>query len=131
MSIKVMIIDGHADFRSLLMHHVTTHWSDAIISSYDPITAGHLPDEFSGAGNDVVLLGDVQGDRDPMLTLRQFAKTPTFPPVVYFGNATKTQALGAGASEFFERDGIRHNAFIVRVEDILRSRQNVSRNYSL
>ncbi|MGI9262564.1 MAG: serine/threonine protein kinase [Woeseiaceae bacterium] len=131
MSIKVMIIDGHAEFRNLLMHHVTTHWPDAIISAYDPMTAGHLPDEFTGAGNDVVLLGDVQGDRDPMLTLRQFAKTPTFPPVVYFGNGTKIQALDAGASAFFERDGIRHNAFIVRVGDILRSRQNTASTDSL
>jgi len=130
MSIKVLIIDGHADFRNLLIHHVTTHWPDAIISAYDPMTAGHLPDEFSGAGNDVVLLGDAQGDRDPMLTLRQFVKKQTFPPVVYFGNGTRTQALDTGASEFFEREGIRHTAFIGRVENILRSRQKVSSNHS-
>ena len=131
MSIKVMIIDGHAEFRNLLMHHVTTHWPDAIISAYDPLTAGNLPDEFTGAGNDVVLLGDMQGDRDPLLTLRQFAKTHSFPPVVYFGNGNKTQALDAGASAFFERDGIRHNAFIVRVGDVLRSRQRVASTDSL
>ena len=53
MSIKVMIIDEQAEFRSLLMHHVTTHWPDAIISAYDPTEAGHLPEEFSGAGNDL------------------------------------------------------------------------------
>lgn len=52
-----MIIDEQADFRSLLMHHVTSHWPDAIISAYDPTAAGHLPDEFGGAGNDVILLG--------------------------------------------------------------------------
>jgi len=44
-----MIIDGQAEFRRLLIHHVTTHWPDAIISAYDPVTAGHLRDEFSGA----------------------------------------------------------------------------------
>ncbi|MGH8165804.1 MAG: hypothetical protein ACREQ1_01115, partial [Woeseiaceae bacterium] len=58
-----MIIDGQADFRTLLMHHVTTCWADAVISDYDPTTAGHLPEEFSGAGNDIVLLGDNQGNR--------------------------------------------------------------------
>jgi len=131
MSIKVIIIDGHADFRSLLMHHVTTHWPDAIVSAYDPLSAGHLPDEFSGAGNDIVLLGDVQGDRDPLLTLRQFAKTPAFPPIVYFGNDNKLQALAAGASAYFRRDTLRHNAFIVRVSDILRSHQRVSSTDSL
>jgi serine/threonine protein kinase len=126
-----MIIDGHADFRSLLMHHVTTHWPEAVITAYDPISAGHLPDEFSGAGNDIILLGDLQGDRDPLLTLRQFAKSPVFPPIVYFGNGAKTEALAAGASAYFQRDNIRHNAFIVRVGDVLRSRQRVASTDSL
>jgi len=58
-----MIIDGQAEFRRLLIHHVTTHWPDAIISAYDPVTAGHLRDEFSGAGNDIVLLGDELGKK--------------------------------------------------------------------
>ena len=61
-SIRFMIIDEQAAFRSLLMHHVTTRWPDAILSAYDPTAAGHLPDEFSGAGNDVILLGDRHGD---------------------------------------------------------------------
>ena len=56
-----MIIDGQPAFRSLLSHHVTTHWPEAIISDYDPIAAGDLPEEFSGAGNDIILLGDKLG----------------------------------------------------------------------
>ncbi len=66
-----MIIDGQAEFRSLLMHHVTSHWPDAIISAYDPTVAGYLPDEFSGAGNDIVLLGDNYGERDAVDVLHQ------------------------------------------------------------
>jgi len=126
-----MIIDGHADFRSLLMHHVTTHWPEAIITAYDPVTAGHLPDEFLGAGNDIVLLGDQQGDRNPLLTLRNFAKSPAFPPIVYFGEGNKAEALDAGASAFFERGHIRHNAFIVRISDLLRSRRKLASTDSL
>ena len=61
-----MIIDGYADFRSLLMHHVTTLWPDAIISTFDPIMAGQLPEAFSGAGNDIILLGSHQGDIEPL-----------------------------------------------------------------
>jgi len=131
MSIKVMIIDGHADFRSLLMHHVTTHWPDAIISAYDPTNAGHLPDEFSGAGNDIVLLGSEQGDRDSLRTLRQFAGTPAFPAIIYFGDDNKSQALKAGAKAYFERENVRHNAFVVRMGDILRNRQRVASTDSL
>ena len=70
MSIRVMIIDGHHDFRQLLKHHVTTHWHDAVVSTYDPTESGHLPVEFSDASNDVVLLGDDQGDRNADITLR-------------------------------------------------------------
>lgn len=131
MSIKVMIIDGHAEFRSLLMHHITTHWPDAIVSDYDPVTAGHLPTEFSGAGNNVILLGDNQGERDALLTLRQFATSPGFPPVVYFANDNKAQALNIGAAAYFERDAIRHNALVVRVGDILRKQRRVSSTDSL
>lgn len=126
-----MIIDGQADFRSLLMHHVTTHWPDAIISAYDPTSAGHLPEEFSGAGNDIILLGNEQGDREPLLTLRQFTSTSGFPPVVYFGEDNKTQAVKAGASAYFPRDSIRHNALIVRIGDILRGQRRVSSTDSL
>ena len=72
-----MIIDEQADFRTLLMHHVTTHWPDAIISAYDPAVAGHLPAEFSGAGNDLILLGSRHGDdRDGVEVLRQFKSRP-------------------------------------------------------
>jgi serine/threonine protein kinase len=131
MSIKVMIIDGHADFRTLLMHHVTTHWPAAIISAYDPTSAGHLPVEFSGAGNDIVLLGDEQGERDALLTLRQFVNRPGFPPVIYFGNDNKAQAVKIGASAYFQRDAIQHNAFIVRIGDILRRRRRVCSTDSL
>ena len=92
-----MIIDGHADFRTLLMHHITTHWPDAVVTAYDPTSAGHLPDEFSGAGNNVILLGDQQGDRDPFLTLKVFTRKASFPPIVYFGEGSKAEALAAGA----------------------------------
>ena len=131
MSIKVMIIDGHADFRSLLMHHVTTHWPDAVITAYDPIAAGHLPDEFSGAGNDIILLGSDQGDRDALTTLKQFSGTPGIPAIVYFGNDNKSQALKLGADAYFQRDDVQHNALVVRLGDVLRSRRKVASTDSL
>ena len=132
MSIKIMIVDGQADFRSLLMHHVTTHWPEAIITAYDPTEAGYLPDEFSGAGNDLVLLGDATGDRDALPILRQFCKTPNFPPVVYFGDLDdEAAALKAGADRFFQRDGIKHDVLTVQLSDLLASRRRVSSTGSL
>ena len=133
MSIKVMISDGHADFRTLLMHHVTTHWPDAIITAYDPTTAGHLPDEFSGAGNDIILLGDDQGDREAVTTLRKFVRAPGIPPIVYFGKARKErdEVKKYGADAFFVRDDISHDALVISMSDILRSKDRIPSTGSL
>jgi len=120
MSVRFMIIDGEADFRTLLMHHVTTHWPDANITAYDPTTAGYLPDAFSGAGNDLILLGDRVGDRAGIDILRQFRKVRGFPPVAYFGSeGDKPAAKKAGADVFFTRDRVHHDTFVVRLSEIL------------
>jgi len=127
-----MIIDGQADFRSLLMHHLNTHWPDAIISVFDPMAAGHLPSEFSGAGNDVILLGNELGDRDGLEVLKQFLRTPGFPAVVYFGSAEDEEsAAKLGVDGFFSRTGVRHMQLIIRISDILKSRQKVASTGSL
>ena len=127
-----MIIDGQAAFRSLLMHHVTTHWPDAIIKAYDPVEAGFLPDEFSGAGNDVVLLGSHYGERDALTVLRQFREVANFPPVVFFGEPDdEPKARKTGAAGFFARDKIRHDALTVELSDILKSQRRVANTGSL
>jgi len=133
MSIKVMIIDEQADFRTLLMHHVTTHWPDAIISAYDPTIAGHLPDEFSGADNDLVLLGSRHGeDRDGVAVLQRFRKREVFPPVVYFGTEEDQQAAHELAPDaHFIRDHVSHDSLIIGLTDVLVSRKRIASTGSL
>ena len=115
-----MIIDGQADFRSLLTHHLTTRWPEAVITVYDPLAAGYLPDGFSGAGNDLVLLGNDLGDRDGVDMIRQFRTVRRFPPVVYFGAEPEKQpVIAAGADAFFVRDLVRHDALILRLSDLI------------
>ena len=127
-----MIIDEQADFRSLLMHHVTTNWPDAIISAYDPVIAGHLPDEFSGAGNDLILLGSRHGDREGVDVLRRFQSRENFPPIVYFGteeDEKEAQALRPDAH--FIRDHINHESLIIGLSNALLERQRVASTMSL
>lgn len=120
-----MIIDGVADFRKLLTHHLTTRWPEAEIAEFDPISSGYLPAEFSGAGNDVILLGNELGDRDGLDILKQFMKARRFPPVAYFGVKDEEQpARKAGADAFFPRDRIRHDALIVRLADMLAAKNS-------
>lgn len=129
-----MIIDGQAEFRSLLMHHVTAHWPDADITDFDPLASGHLPAEFSGAGNDLILLGDAQGERDGLQILKQFTTRPGFPPVVYFGAQdaeVKAMAKRRGAAGFLPRDRIHHASLVVTLGDVLRARRRVSSTESL
>jgi serine/threonine protein kinase len=133
MSIKVMIIDEQADFRTLLMHHVTTHWPDAIISAYDPTVAGHLPDEFSGAGNDLILLGSEHGvDREGVDVLRKFLDQKNFPPIVYFGTEDdQEEAHRLRPDAHFIRYHINHDSLIVGLSEVLLSRERVASTNSL
>ncbi len=132
MSIRFLIIDGQAEFRSLLRHHISTHWPDAIISDFDPVVSGHLPDEFSGAGNDIILLGSRLGDRQGIELVKRFKKNPNFPPVVYFGGKEEAdQVLDKGADAFFLREDFSHDGLIVRLSDILVARRRVSSTGSL
>ncbi len=128
-----MIIDEQADFRSLLMHHVTTHWPDAIISAYDPTAAGHLPDEFSGAGNDVILLGSHHGDdRDGVEVLARFVQRRNFPPVVYFGTAEDEKAAAdLHPDAHFMRDHLSHDSLIIGISEVLMTNQRITETGSL
>jgi serine/threonine protein kinase len=128
-----MIIDEQADFRSLLMHHVTTHWPDAIISAYDPVVAGHLPDEFGGAGNDIILLGSMHGeDRDGVDVLARFMRRENFPPVVYFGTADDEQtAADLHPDAHFMREHLRHDSLIIGLGEVLMANQCISSTGSL
>lgn len=121
-----MIIDAQADFRSLLAHHVTVHWPEAIITGYDPTDTGHLPDEFSGAGNDLILLGNRHGEeRDGIEALRRFVGKGGFPPVVYFGSEEEVEAVRKLSPEaYFNRDHFSHASLTVRLSDLLLARRH-------
>jgi len=128
-----MIIDEQAEFRSLLMHHVTTHWPDAIISAYDPVSAGHLPDEFGGAGNDVILLGNKHGEeRDGVEVLARFVQRRNFPPVIYFGNAEdESAAADLHPDAHFMRNHVNHKSLILGISEVLMSNERIASTNAL
>ena len=128
-----MIIDEQPEFRTLLMHHLTSHWPDAIISAYDPTAAGHLPDEFSGAGNDLILLGSKHGEsRDGVEVLQRFVRKENFPPIAYFGTAEDEQAVAQLQPDaHFMRERISHKSLIVRLSDLLRANERIASTESL
>ncbi len=133
MSMQVMIIDEQAKFRQLLAHHITSHWPDAIITEYDPVASGHLPDEFSGAGNDLLLIGDQHGeDREGLDALRRFVGKQGRPPVVYFGSEEELQEIRQLRPDaYFMRDRFNHASLMVRLSDLLLASSSGSSTGSL
>ncbi|MCC7257453.1 MAG: protein kinase [Gammaproteobacteria bacterium] len=119
---RVFIIDDHADFRRLLGHHVTARWPDAAVQYYDPVISGRLPQAFSGAGSDVVLLGHPAAHGDALDWLRQLRRTPRFPPVVFLGSGDERQivaAIKAGAVDYITRSGLSHPRLVEAIEQAL------------
>ncbi len=120
--LKVFIIDDSGDYRALLGHHVTSRWPEAEVGEYDPLQAGRLPEAFSGAGHDLVLLGHPAGGEDALEWLRQFRSVPGFPPVILIGNGEERQiveAMRAGAAEYLSRQRLNHQRLIELIESVL------------
>lgn len=119
---RFFIIDDHADFRRLLGHHLTTRWPDAAVQCYDPLDAGVLPEGFSGASADVVLLGHPAGQGDALQWLRSFRRVPGFPPVIFLGTGDERQvvaAIKAGAEDYLARRSLSHARLVEAVEQAL------------
>jgi len=122
MKLRVFIIDDNRDYRSLLSHHITTHWPDAEVRDYDPIESGRLPEHFAGAGSNLVVLGHPAGGADALDWLRQFRRVPRFPPVVFVGSGEERQivtAMQAGAADYISRSRLSHRHLIDIIEPLI------------
>lgn len=118
-----MIIDDQAEYRRLLSHHITARWPEAVILEFDPRRSGRLPDGFSGAGHDLVLLGDPAGGGPALDWLRRFRSIPRFPPVLFIGSGDERQvvaAIKAGAEDYLGRPSLNHARLVEAVTQALR-----------
>jgi len=124
--LRIFVIEENAEFRRLLSHHLSTRWPAAVVQSYDPSVSGPLPQSFSGAGSDVVLLGDAVGRGDVLEWIRQLRRTPRFPPIVVLGSGGEQQIVDtvrAGADNYVQRSGMTHARLVEAIERALALRQ--------
>jgi serine/threonine protein kinase len=115
MSFSFFLIDSEADYRSLLTHHLTAHWTNAKVTAFDPSTSGRLPDSFSGAGHDLILLGHPLGEESGLDWMRQFSGVSGFPPVIVIGDGNARDIVAAikcGAEDYIIRDQLKHKVLI-------------------
>ena len=104
---------------------MAARWPDAVIREYDPQLSGRLPEAFSGAGNDVILLGHPCGRGDVVDWVRQFRALPRFPPIVVIGSGEERQivaAVRAGADEYVGKPGLTNARLVEAIEEALKRR---------
>ena len=119
---KAIIIESSADYRSLISHHLTTRWPNARITEYDPEVSGGLPENFSGAGNNLVILGDPLGATSGLEWLHRFMAVKGFPPVIVLGDGQERSivaAIRAGAKDYVSRETVAHAVLIQVCEAVL------------
>ena len=103
---------------------MATRWPDAVIREYDPLLSGRLPEAFSGAGNDMILLGHPCGRGDVVDWVRQFRALPRFPPIVVVGSGDERQvvaAVKAGADDYVGKPGLSNARLVEAIEEALKS----------
>ena len=131
MALRILVIEDHAEFRTLLRHHIALHWPAAEFSEWDPVTAGPLPEGFSGEGIDIVLLDYRLGEQgDGMDYLRRFRRLASFPPVIMLtaeGNEElAVQAIKAGATDYIPKQTMTHDRLVNAIRTALDSRDPVT-----
>ncbi|MSR09322.1 MAG: hypothetical protein EXR82_07300 [Gammaproteobacteria bacterium] len=94
-----------------------------MIREYDPQQSGRLPEAFSGAGNDLILLGHPCGRGDVLDWVKQFRALPRFPPIVVIGSGDERQivaAIRAGADDYVGKPGLTNARLVEAVEAVLK-----------
>ena len=123
---RILIIDDHAEFRTLLKHHLSLRWPAAELPEHDPAT-GPLAPGFSGENLDLVLL-DYQfgGEENGLDWLRRFRAQPGFPPVIMLTAAGNedlaVNAIKAGAADYIPKQTMTHERLTASVQKIVENR---------
>lgn len=93
-----------------------------MIREYDPLLSGRLPAAFSGAGNDVIILGHPCGGGDVLEWVRQFRALPRFPPILVIGSGDERQivaAIKAGADDYVGKPGLGNARLVEAIEALV------------
>ncbi len=123
MTINVLIIDDHRDYRELLGHHVTSEWPAANVVKHDPSGSGPEATVASLRAFDVVLLDHRLGEQDGLSWLRTLRAAADCPPVVYLtperDEAAAVEAIRAGAADCIPKRRISNHYLVNAIKQSL------------
>lgn len=124
MSIRVLIIDDHDQFRAWLGHHMTAEWEDAVIVGHDPSSGVVMPDTQPAAYWDLVLLDYSWEGGSGMDALRDFKSQSGFPPVIMLtaqgDEEMAEEAIREGAEDFLPKSHLGHEEIVRAIREAMR-----------
>ena len=124
MSIRVLIIDDHAQYRDWLGHHITSEWDDAVVVGHDPVGGELMPSGRPVAFWDVVILDYAWEGQSGLDALRSFKSQPGFPPVVLMtaqgDEAMAEEAIRCGADDFMPKSRMDHTEVVRTIREAIR-----------
>ena len=130
---KVLVIDNQDAFRRLVMHHLSIPWPDAQTSGFEPKTMGALPEDFSGAGCDLIIVSESIEPMRVELLLERGSNIRMFPPVLVIADTgmAKPIWLERGAAAVIDRQGMGHAGLVEAVKSALSAREKLASTDSL
>lgn len=128
---SALILDDHAGFRKLLRLHLNSKWPEARVVESDPASEGCTPDDYDGAGHDLILLDYQLGTLNGFDFLRRFKTLPHCPPVLMLtgeGNERlAVEAIKLGAADYIPKQQMTHEVLIRAVQEVMDARGTVER----
>ncbi len=124
---RLLLIVQDARFRTLIRHHVSCQWPQAVLDQHSPRQAAMLPPEFLAQGYDAVVIDQAwQGGRG-LDWLQDLAGRRGFAPVLFLAehvdDETARRARIFGAFGVLARNGFSHHSLI----EVLQEAERVQR----
>jgi len=124
LSIRVLIIDDHAQYRDWLWHHITSEWESAVVEGHDPTGGELLPDDHPVAYWDVVILDYAWDGHSGLDALKKLKAKAGFPPIILLtaqgDEAMAEEAIRAGADDFMPKASMDHDEVVRTVREAMR-----------
>jgi eukaryotic-like serine/threonine-protein kinase len=123
-SLRILIVDDHRDYRAWLGHHLAAARPDAHVEGHEPAGDDPLPADFDASRWDLVFVDHRLGEHDGLELLRRLKAGAECPPIVFLtpqgDQDTIVRALEAGADDFLPKGRSTHEHISRLVREALR-----------